>query len=106
MTGARTDAVDARGRTALHLAVSCSCRMVERLLPLAPALLDAADAVGRTPLHCAAEKGARAATAHASCKPSHQSRVGWLCCEGTGPRLGARDCPFVRTNGSALNCKY
>ena len=57
VTGARTDAVDARGRTALHLAVGCSCKMVEKLLPLAHAALDAADVEGRMPLHYAAEKG-------------------------------------------------
>ncbi len=57
VAGARTDAVDGQGRSVLHLAVGCSCRMVERLLPLAPAALGAADALGRTPLHCAAEKG-------------------------------------------------
>lgn len=56
--GAQTSAADKRGRTALHLAVGCSSRMVEKLLLLSVSI-DAADMEGRTALHYAAQKGAR-----------------------------------------------
>ena len=57
--GAQTDVADKKGRTALHLAVGCSSRMVEKLLALTVAI-DAADVEGRTALHYAAQKGVRA----------------------------------------------
>jgi hypothetical protein len=60
LAGARADAADAAGRSALHLAVGCSCRMVEKLLALPGVAADARDGAGRTPLHYAAQKGARA----------------------------------------------
>ena len=47
---------DKKGRTALHLAVGCSSRMVEKLLGLT-VTIDAADVEGRTALHYAAQKG-------------------------------------------------
>ena len=54
--GGKTDAADKKGRTALHLAVGCSSRMVEKLLGLT-VTIDAADVEGRTALHYAAQKG-------------------------------------------------
>ena len=56
--GARTDAKDGKGRSALHLAVGCSSKMAEKFLGLSPGLLEALDARRRTPLHYAAAKGA------------------------------------------------
>ena len=54
--GARADARDGKGRGALHLAVGCSSKMVEKFLGL-DAALEAADKRGRTPLHYSAAKG-------------------------------------------------
>ncbi|CAL8464478.1 g4013 [Coccomyxa elongata] len=57
--GAQTSVADTKGRTALHLAVGCSSRMVEKLLLLSVSI-DAADIEGRTALHYAAQKGVKA----------------------------------------------
>ncbi|KAK9904700.1 hypothetical protein WJX75_000777 [Coccomyxa subellipsoidea] len=57
--GGKTDVADKKGRTALHLAVGCSSRMVEKLLGLT-VTIDAADVEGRTALHYAAQKGVKA----------------------------------------------
>ena len=54
--GARADTRDGKGRGALHLAVGCSSKMVEKFLGL-DAPLEAADKRGRTPLHYSAAKG-------------------------------------------------
>lgn len=54
--GACTDVADRQGRSALHLAVGCSSKMVEKLLAL-EVTIDARDSEGRTPLHYAAHKG-------------------------------------------------
>ncbi len=58
LAGAQTSVADKKGRTALHLAVGCSSRMVEKLLLLSVSI-DAADIEGRTALHYAAQKGAK-----------------------------------------------
>ncbi len=58
LAGAQITVADKKGRTALHLAVGCSSRMVEKLLLLS-VTIDAADMEGRTALHYAAQKGGK-----------------------------------------------
>ena len=81
--GARTDAKDGKGRSALHLAVGCSSKMAEKFLGLSPGLLDALDARGRTPLHYAAAKGApqpRMACAAQKLPGCQDDTVCWVTC--------------------------